>query len=67
MFRKVTLVYFHNGIGGKFIRKDSKSNLLFYYLANKRSLHICSQGLEIPTLIGENKKIKLPTKNYDKN
>ena len=26
---------------------------LFYYLANKRNLHIRSQGLEIPTLIGE--------------
>ena len=27
--------------------------LLSYYLANKRSLHIRSQGLEILTLIGE--------------
>ena len=27
--------------------------LLSYYLANKRSLHVRSQGLEIPTLIGE--------------
>ena len=28
-------------------------NLLSYYLANKRRLHIRSQGLEIPTLIEE--------------
>ena len=36
--------------------------LLSYYLTNKRSLHVCSQGLEISTLIGEKqKKIKLPT------
>ena len=33
--------------------------LLSYYLANKRSLHVRSQGLEILTLIG--KKLKLPT------
>jgi len=33
-------------------------HLLSYYLANKRSLHIRSQGLEIPTLIGEKKKKK---------
>ena len=31
-------------------------NLLSYYLANKRRLHNRSQGLEIPTLIGENKR-----------
>ena len=29
------------------------SNLLSYYLANKRSLHVRSQGLKILTLIGE--------------
>ena len=28
-------------------------NLLFYYLANKRSLHVRSQNLEISTLIEE--------------
>ena len=33
--------------------------LLSYYLANKRSLHVRSQGLEIPTLIGEKRKIKI--------
>ena len=27
--------------------------LLSYYLANKRSLHVRSQGLEIPTLVEE--------------
>ena len=31
----------------------SDGNLLSYYLANKRSLHVRSQGLEIPTLTGE--------------
>ena len=36
--------------------------ILSYYLANKRSLHVRSQGLKILTLIGEKrKKIKLPT------
>jgi len=33
-------------------------NLLSYYLANKRSLHVRSQSLKILTLIGEK---KLPT------
>ena len=28
-------------------------NILSYYLANKRSLHVRSQGLKIPMLIGE--------------
>ena len=32
------------------------SHLLFYYLANKQSLHVRSQGLKILTLIGENKR-----------
>ena len=32
---------------------------LSYYLANKRNLHIHSQGLEIPTLIREKQKIKI--------
>ena len=32
------------------------SHLLFYYLANKRSLHVRSQSLEISMLIGENKR-----------
>jgi hypothetical protein len=36
-----------------------QKNLLSYYLANKRSLHVHSQGLEILTLIGKNKKIKI--------
>jgi len=31
----------------------SQIYLLSYYLANKQSLHVRSQGLEIPTLIGE--------------
>jgi len=35
-------------------------HLLSYYLANKRSLHVRSQGLKIPTLIGE----KYKNKNY---
>ena len=35
------------------------AHLLSYYLPNKRSLHICSQDLEIPTLIGEKRKIKI--------
>ena len=34
--------------------------LLSYYLANKRSLHVRSQGLEISRLIGEKEKLKLP-------
>ena len=38
---------------------DYLIHLLSYDLANKRSLHVRSQGLEIPTLIGENKKIKI--------
>jgi len=36
-----------------------RKHLLSYYLANKRSLHVHSQDLEIPTLIGENRKIKI--------
>ena len=32
-----------------------------YYLANKRSLHVRSQDLKIPTLIEKRKKEKLPT------
>ena len=28
-------------------------HLLFYYLTNKWCLHVRSQGLELPTLIGE--------------
>ena len=40
---------------------------LSYYLANKRSLHVHSQDLEIPTLIGEKKeKLKLPTTTITK-
>ena len=35
-------------------------HLLSYYLANKRSFHVRSQGLEILTLIGE-KIYKLST------
>ena len=31
-------------------------HLLSYYLANKWSLHVCSQGLEILTLIEEKRK-----------
>ena len=43
-------------------------NLLSYYLANKRSLHIRSQGLEIPTLIEQKEKIKITHHcHYDKN
>ena len=44
-------------------------NLLSYYLANKKSLHVRSQGLEIPTLIGEKmKRIKITHHcHYDKN
>ena len=39
-----------------------------YYLANKPSLHVRSQGLEIPTLIGKNWKIKIIHHcYYDKN
>ena len=43
--------------------------LLSYYLANKRSLHIRSQGLEISTLIGEKQKQNKITHHchYDKN
>ena len=38
------------------------THLLSYYLTNKRSLHVRSQGLEIPTLIEEKKeKLKLLT------
>ena len=37
----------------------SQCTEISYYLANKRSLHVCSQGLEIPTLIGKNRKIKI--------
>ena len=40
-------------------------NLLSYYLANKRSLHVRSQSLKIPTLIGENKITHYC--HYDKN
>ena len=32
------------------------AHLLSYYLANKMSLHVYSQGLEILTLIEKNKK-----------
>ena len=42
--------------------------LLLYYLANKRSLHVRSEGLEIPTLIREKKKIKITHHcHYEKN
>ena len=34
----------------------NQSILLSYYLANKWSLHVRSQDLEIPTIIGENKR-----------
>ena len=34
----------------------SVTNLLSYYLANKRSLHVRSQSLEILTLIGDKNK-----------
>ena len=34
--------------------------LLSYYLANKRSLHVRSQGLEISRLIGEKEKLNYP-------
>ena len=41
---------------------------LSYYLVNKRSLHVRSQGLEIPTLIGENRKIQITHHcHYNKN
>ena len=49
-------------------RKCCCPNLLSYYLANKRRLHVCSQGLEIPTLIGGNRKIKITHNcHYNKN
>ena len=35
------------------VRRKAPAYLLSYYLANKRSLHVRSQGLEISTLIGE--------------
>jgi len=38
----------------------ASEHLLSYYLANKRSFHIRSQGLKIFTLIGE----KYKNKNY---
>ena len=45
-----------------YLPKPNIYYLLSYYLANKRSLRVHSQGLEIPTLIGEKKeKLKLPT------
>ena len=34
----------------------SQCTEIFYYLANKRSLHARSQGLKILTLIGKNKR-----------
>ena len=35
-------------------KRNNLTNLLLsYYLANKRSLHVCSQSLEIPRLIEE--------------
>jgi len=37
------------------------SHPLSYYLANKRSLHIHSQGIKIITLIKKRKEIKLHT------
>ena len=50
------------------IRRRAAHHLLSYYLANKRTLHVRSQGLEIPTLIGEKKeKLKLPTTTITKN
>ena len=41
-----------------------QKNLLSYYLANKRSLHVHYQGLEIPTLIEKNRKIKITHHYY---
>ena len=40
-------------------QSKEKENLLSYYLANKRSLYVRFQGLEIPTLIEKNRKIKI--------
>ena len=41
---------------------------LSYHLANKRSIHVRSQGLEILTLIKKNRKIKITHHcHYDKN
>ena len=38
------------------------SHLLSYYLANKRSFYVLSQGLEILTLIEKNKKNNYPSR-----
>ena len=38
---------------GRNTENSAKGNLLSYYLANKQSLHVRSQGLEILTLIEE--------------
>ena len=43
------------------INTTSSKSLLSYYLANKKSLLIRSQGLNIPTLIGEKEKLKFST------
>ena len=49
-------------------RSNCIFHLLSYYLANKRSFHVRSQGLEIPTLIGEKRKIKITLHcHYEKN
>ena len=53
-----------NGVRGSTVRynelaiRDDLCHLLSYYLANKPSRPVCSQNLEIFTLIGE-KKIKI--------
>ena len=63
--RHILLKPFYNIAPVNFLEKMDRSHLILlvyygdllsYYLTNKRSLHIRSQGVEIFTLIRENKK-----------
>jgi len=45
-----------NGIFQEMVCASNSKAILSYYLANKKSIHIRSQGLEIPTLIEQKNK-----------
>ena len=50
------------------VRASNSKAILSYYLANKKSLHVRFQGLEILTLIEEKEKRKITHYcHYDKN
>ena len=64
--KNICIPHHHAGKSRKVVA--SQCTKISYYLANKQSLYVRSQGLKIPTLIGENKKIKITYHcHYNKN